>query len=63
MGVRSSSAIAWTPTSRARRRPAWTRRSCLTGAAARAEAEAAKDPTPVAVADTLAALVLDGAEP
>jgi ribonucleotide monophosphatase NagD (HAD superfamily) len=35
----------------------------LTGAAARDEAEAAKDPKPVAVADTLAALVLDGAAP
>ena len=33
----------------------------LTGAAQRREAEAAKDPAPVAVADTLAALVLDGA--
>ena len=35
----------------------------LTGAAGRAEADAAKDPTPVAVAETLGALVLDGAEP
>ena len=35
----------------------------LTGAAARDEAEAAKDPKPIAVADTLAALVLDGAAP
>jgi HAD superfamily hydrolase (TIGR01450 family) len=35
----------------------------LTGAAARDEAEAARDPKPVAVADTLAALVLDGAAP
>jgi len=35
----------------------------LTGAAARDEAEAAKDPKPVAVADTLAALVLDGVAP
>ena len=32
----------------------------LTGAAERGEAEAAKDPAPVAVADTLASLVLDG---
>ena len=32
----------------------------LTGATARDEAEAAKDPAPVAVADTLATLVLDG---
>ena len=35
----------------------------LTGAAGRAEADAAKDPTPVAVAETLGALVLAGAEP
>jgi glycerol-1-phosphatase len=32
----------------------------LTGASTRAEAQAAKDPAPVAVADTLADLVLDG---
>jgi HAD superfamily hydrolase (TIGR01450 family) len=35
----------------------------LTGAADRDEAEAAKDPAPIAVADTLATLVLDGAGP
>lgn len=33
----------------------------LTGATTRVQAEAARDPKPVAVADTLAALVLDGA--
>jgi glycerol-1-phosphatase len=32
----------------------------LTGASTRADAQAAKDPAPVAVADTLADLVLDG---
>ena len=35
----------------------------LTGATSRDEAEAAKNPAPVAVADTLAALVLDGSAP
>jgi glycerol-1-phosphatase len=35
----------------------------LTGAAGRDEAEAARDPAPIAVADTLATLVLDGAGP
>ena len=33
----------------------------LTGAAARADAEAARDPAPVAIADTLAELVLGDA--